>query len=71
MLYPKIEDAVKQIGCKYTLTIVAAKRSKDLAMKMPAHFVGSSKKEITYALGEAAAGKLEVTRINNNAFNSN
>ena len=70
MLYPKIEDAIKQIGCKYTLTIVAAKRAKDLSMKMPANFANSRRKEITYALGEAANGKLEVTRITNTSFNA-
>ena len=63
MLYPKIEDAVEKVGCKYTLTIIAAKRAKDLATKMPAHFVGSRTKELTFALREAAVGQLTVARI--------
>jgi len=63
MLYPKIEDCVEKVGCKYTLTIIAAKRAKDLATKMPAHFVGSRTKEISFALREAADGRLAVARV--------
>ena len=58
MLYPKIEDCVSIIGSKYALTIVAAKRGKDLVHKMPAHFADAKEKELTYALNEVIAGKL-------------
>ena len=58
MLYPKIEDCVEIIGSKYALTIVAAKRGKDLAHKMPAQFADSKEKELTYALNEVINGKL-------------
>ena len=63
MLYPKIEDCVEKIGCKYTLTIIAAKRAKDLAMKAPAHFVGSRTKELSFALREVSHGKILVSRV--------
>jgi len=64
MLYPKIEDCVENIGgCKYTLTLIAAKRAKDLAMKSPAHFVNSRKKELSFALREIAAGKISISRV--------
>jgi len=63
MLYPKIEECIEQIGCKYTLTIVAAKRSKDLIKNAYASFVDSKTKELTYALSEVASGKLAVNRV--------
>jgi len=63
MLYPKIEDCVEKIGCKYTLTIIAAKRSKDLAKNSYASFVDSKTKELTFALAEVAGGKLVINRI--------
>ena len=58
MLYPKIEDCIKKIGCKYTLTIVTAKRSRDLLAKSQASFVDGGAKELTYALREVSDGKL-------------
>jgi len=57
MLYPKIEDCVKHTGCKYTLAMLTAKRVKELTVKMPGEFNGSTK-ELTYALGEIASGKI-------------
>lgn len=61
MIYPKIEDCIKKIGCKYTLTIVAAKRSRDIAAKGHASFAESKTKELTYAMREVADGKLVST----------
>ena len=58
MLYPKIEDCVEAVKCKYTLAVIIAKRAKELIMKAPAEFVDSQTKEITYALGEITLGKL-------------
>ena len=63
MLYPKIEDCVERIGCKYTLTIIAAKRAKDLGMKAPAHFVNSRTKELSFALREIGQGKVIANRV--------
>ncbi|MCL2847100.1 MAG: DNA-directed RNA polymerase subunit omega [Firmicutes bacterium] len=63
MLYPKIEECVEKIGCKYTLTIVAAKRAKDLATKSPVNFQNSRTKEISFALREIAEGKVTVARV--------
>ena len=62
MLYPKIEDCIEQIGCKYTLAIVAAKRSKDLIKNAYASFADSKTKELTYALTEVSTGKLQINR---------
>ena len=58
MLYPKIEDCVKKIGCKYTLTIVASKRTRDIMAKAHQSFAESKTKELTYALREVADGKV-------------
>ena len=58
MLYPKIEDCVSAVKCKYTLAVVIAKRAKELAMKQPAEFVNSHTKEISYALNEIINHKL-------------
>jgi len=55
MLYPKIEDCVAAVGCKYTLATIVFKRAKELTMKRPAEFASSNTKEITYALNEVLA----------------
>jgi len=52
MLYPKIEDCVSAVDCKYTLATIVFKRAKELTMKRPAEFIDSQTKEITYALNE-------------------
>ena len=61
MLYPKLEDCVSAVKCKYTLASVVAKRAKDLMRSMPAEFVSSATKEITYALNEIVNGKIVPT----------
>ena len=61
MLYPKLEDCVAAVRCKYTLASVVSKRAKDLARSMPAEFVTSATKEITYALNEVVSGKISPT----------
>jgi len=58
MLYPKIEDCVAAVRCKYTLATVVFKRAKELTRSRPAEFVNSSTKEITYALAEVLNGKI-------------
>jgi len=58
MLYPKLEDCVAAVKCKYTLASVISKRAKDLIRSMPAEFVSSATKEITYALNEIVSGKI-------------
>ena len=52
MLYPKIEYCIEVVGDKYTVAVMAAKRVKDLAFKMPAEGA------LTYALTEIADGKI-------------
>lgn len=62
MLYPKIEDCIAAMGCKYTLASIVAKRSKELTLKMPAEFVNSRMKEISYALNEVVNKKIVPNR---------
>lgn len=62
MLYPKIEDCVARVGCKYTLAVIAAKRSRDLTQKSYASFVDSRTKEITYALQEISDERIVALR---------
>ena len=57
MIYPKIEDCVHAVGCKYTLTVMLGKRVKDLTQKMPGEFSGTNK-ELTFALGEVLDHKI-------------
>jgi DNA-directed RNA polymerase omega subunit len=60
MLYPKIEDCVEKAGgCKYALVAEITKRAKDLTVKMPAEFTSGHDKEVSYALREVYAGKLQ------------
>ena len=58
MLYPKIEECVAAVRCKYTLATIVFKRAKELTRSRPAEFVNSTSKEITYALGEILNGKI-------------
>ncbi|MCL2569756.1 MAG: DNA-directed RNA polymerase subunit omega [Firmicutes bacterium] len=58
MLYPKIEDCVEKVGCKYALAIIVAKRAKEISVKQHASFLNSKTKELTYALREVANGNL-------------
>ena len=58
MLYPKIEKCVEKIGNKYALAIVVSKRVKELTYKLPGEFASNQPKEISYALGEIADGKI-------------
>ena len=58
MLYPKIEDCVERVGGRYTLTVILAKRAKDLVVKMPSEFAKGQTKELTFALNEVINGKI-------------
>lgn len=58
MLYPKIEDCVAAVKCKYTLATIVFKRAKELTRVRPAEFTNSSSKEIAYALDEVLSGKV-------------
>ena len=61
MLYPKIEDCVSAVNCKYTLATIVFKRAKELTRARPAEFIDSATKEITYALTEVYMGKISPT----------
>ena len=58
MLYPKIEDCVTRVGSKYALSVLLAKRVKELTYKMPGEFSGGNMKELSYALSEILDGKI-------------
>jgi DNA-directed RNA polymerase subunit omega len=63
MLYPKIEDCLKHIGNRYTLSSVVAKRIKELSYKMAGEFQNGQIKELTYALREIAEGKIVLSVV--------
>ena len=58
MLYPKIEECVAAVRCKYTLATIVFKRAKELARLRPAEFVDSTSKEISYALNEVLTNRI-------------
>lgn len=65
MLYPKIEDCISAVGCKYTLATIVFKRAKELTMKRPAEFLNSNEKEITYALKEVISEAIKPSTTGN------
>ena len=56
MLHQGIEECVKRVGCKYTLTVMAGRRAKDLAFKQSNETDGKS--ALSYALSEIVDGKI-------------
>ena len=58
MLYPKIEECVAAVRCKYTLATIVFKRAKELTRMRPAEFVDSASKEISYALNEVLTNRI-------------
>jgi DNA-directed RNA polymerase subunit K/omega len=58
MLYPALENCVKNAGCKYTLATMLGRRMKDLMYKNPGAAAGNGKKELTFALEEIESGRV-------------
>ncbi len=63
MIYPSLDELVKQFDCKYTLVIAAAKRARMLRDGDVPLVRSRSRKEVSIALDEIAAGKIKYERI--------
>ncbi len=59
MIYPSIDELVKNVDSKYTLVIAAAKRARQILDGSPILLETDSTKDVTIALEEIAGGKLE------------
>ena len=62
MIYPSIDKLMEKMDSKYTLVIAAAKRARMLNENAPKLVEKSSKKDVSIALEEIAAGKLGFER---------
>jgi len=62
MLYPKIDDCIREIGDKYSLVVVAARRGKDVGVQKPAELAKMRMSELTYAMKEIAEGRVTIYR---------
>lgn len=59
MIEPPIDELVKKMkGNKYKLSIIMAKRAKELVKRIPAELEKSDKKEISLAADEIYEGKI-------------
>jgi DNA-directed RNA polymerase subunit omega len=58
MIQPRIEECLDKVDSKYALSVLVAKRVKELQYKMAGEFATSKTKELTYALQEVADGKI-------------
>jgi len=65
MSYSKIEECVKNVGNKYALSTMVAKRIKDLMRSSPGLFADGNTKELTYVLDEIRQGKIVPTVVGN------
>ena len=63
MIYPSLDDLIKQVDSKYTLVITAAKRARQLRDGSVKQVKTKSLKEVSIALEEIAEGKVEYERI--------
>ncbi len=59
MIEPPIDELVKRTGGnKYKLSVIMAKRAKELEKRIPAEIEKSDKKAITLAADEIYSGKI-------------
>lgn len=63
MIYPSLDELVKQFDSKYTLVVAAAKRARKLREGKVPLVRSRSRKEVSIALEEIAEGKIEYERI--------
>lgn len=63
MIYPSIDKLLDHVDSKYTLVISAAKRGRQLRSGSVRTIKEEHRKEVTTALHEIAAGKIEYERI--------
>lgn len=62
MLYPSIDELLKNVDSRYSLVIMAAKRARQLREKQNSSEEIKPKKEVSVALEEIAAGKISFER---------
>jgi DNA-directed RNA polymerase subunit omega len=60
---PSIDVLLKKVHCKYTLSVFAAKRARDIMDGETVLAESSSHKPVTLALEEIAQGKIAYRRI--------
>ncbi len=65
MLYPSIDELLKQVDSKYTLAIASAKRARQIRDGNLPMVKSNSSKEVTVALEEIASGKIDYERMSN------
>lgn len=65
MIYPSIDVLLDKVDSKYTLVITAAKRGRQLRDGARPTVECGSRKEVTIALHEIAAGNIEYERYRN------
>lgn len=63
MIYPSIDELLKQVDSKYTLVIAAAKRGRQLRNGSRQTIKKPYRKDVTTALHEIDAGNIEYERI--------
>ncbi len=63
MLYPSIDELLKNVDSKYTLVIQAAKRGRQLRQGSRRTIETDYRKDVTTALHEIEAGNIEYERI--------
>ena len=63
MIYPSIDDLIKNVDSKYTLVIAAAKRGRQLRNGSRRTIETGYRRDVTTALYEIEAGNIEYERI--------
>lgn len=63
MLYPAVDDLLEHVDSKYTLAITAAKRARQIKEGSRPQVQTDSIKDVSIALEEIAAGKVQYERI--------
>ncbi len=62
MIYPPIDDLLEQVDSKYTLSIAAAKRARQIRGGTIPRVKTDSLKEVSIALEEIVEGKVKYER---------
>ncbi|NLT94992.1 MAG: DNA-directed RNA polymerase subunit omega [Clostridia bacterium] len=62
MIKPSIDDLLLKVDSKYSLVVAAAKRARSIVEGSPVLVDTDSKKPVTKALFEIAAGKITYER---------
>jgi DNA-directed RNA polymerase subunit omega len=62
MIYPPLDVLLKEVDCKYTLSVLAAKRAREILSGEIPLIESQSNKPVTIALEEIAAGKITYQR---------